>query len=97
AFPTAFAFAATRWQIDPLDALSAYLFAWAENQVNGAMKAVRLGHVGAQRILAQVAVKLSSLAQYALRCGTEERSNATPGLAIASCLHELQDGRVFRS
>ena len=96
-FPTAFAFAAARWHIEPVDALSAYMFAWAENQVNAAMKAMRLGHVGAQRILARVSAVLPELVGRSLQCEAEETSNSTPALAVASCLHEVQDSRVFRS
>lgn len=97
AFPTAFAFAAARWQIDPSDALSAYLFTWTENQVNAAMKVMRLGHVGAQRILARISAALPDLVARALRREFEDYSNFTPALAIASCVHEVQDSRVFRS
>ena len=97
AFPTAFAFAAARWQLMPADVLAAYLFAWAENQVNAAMKGMRLGHVGAQRILARVSACLPQLVQPALRCDFEQINNFTPVLAIAGCLHESQDSRVFRS
>ncbi|MCC7548448.1 MAG: urease accessory protein UreF [Burkholderiales bacterium] len=97
AFPAVFAFAAARWRIDPADAISAYLFAWAENQVNAAMKAVRPGHVGAQRILARVSAGMPEQVERAMRTQPEEISNCTPALAIAGCLHELQDSRVFRS
>ena len=97
AFPTAFAFAASRWQIDTADALPAYLFAWSENQVNAAMKAMRLGHVGAQRILARASAGLPGIVARALRIEPCATSNFTPTLTIASCLHESQDSRVFRS
>ena len=43
AYPTAFAFAANAWEIDPREALAAYLFAWVENQVTAALKAMPLG------------------------------------------------------
>jgi urease accessory protein len=97
AFPTAFAFAAARWEIAVPDALSAYLFAWAENQVNAAMKVMRLGHVGAQRILARVSARLRALVGRAIGSVGEEMSNFTPVLAIAGAVHEMQDSRVFRS
>lgn len=97
AFPTAFAFAAARWEICRAAAVSAYLFAWSENQVNSAMKAVRLGHVGAQRILGRVSGLLTRLKSTSSYFEIEETSNFTPALAIASCLHEPRDARVFRS
>jgi len=97
AFPTAFAFAGARWDIAVADVLSAYLFAWAENQVNAGMKAMRLGHVGAQRILGRVSAECPGFVERALCIETEDVSNFAPALAIAGCLHESQDSRVFRS
>src|SRR5262245_43525839 len=44
AFPAAFAHAAARWNVVPRAALTAYLWAWAENLVLAAVKAVPLGH-----------------------------------------------------
>ena len=77
--------------------LAGYLFSWAENQVSAAMKTMRIGHVAAQRILADVAVRLPGLAAEAQRVDDEAFSNFTPALAIASCMHETQDSRMFRS
>ena len=37
AFPTAFAFAARTWRIDPHEAVQAYLWSWLENQVMAAV------------------------------------------------------------
>jgi urease accessory protein len=97
AFPTVFAFAAAEWGIDAGATVCGYLFAWAENQVNAAMKTMRIGHVGAQRILARLASMLPELAEHAASVDNEQLSNFTPALAIASCLHEIQDSRMFRS
>jgi urease accessory protein len=97
AFPTVFAFASAEWDIAPEPMVCGYLFAWAENQVNAAMKTMRIGHVGAQRILARLASMLPQLAQHAASLDDGELSNFTPALAIASCLHEVQDSRMFRS
>jgi urease accessory protein len=97
AFPTAFSFAAAEWEIEAAAMLSGYLFAWAENQVNAATKTMRIGHVAAQRILAAIAARLPALAVQAQRLDDSALSNFTPALAIASCLHEVQDSRMFRS
>lgn len=97
AFPTAFAFAASTWQIPLRAALLGYLFAWAENQVGAGIRSTRLGHVAAQRILGRVATLVPELADSAASLEDEALSNAMPGLAIASCLHETQPSRVFRS
>jgi urease accessory protein len=96
-FPTVFAFAVCTWRIPVRSALVGYLFAWAENQVGAAVKSMRLGHVGAQRILSAVSLALPALLESALACEDDALSNFSPGLTIASCLHEVQDGRMFRS
>ena len=97
AFPCVFAFAAAQWGIGVRDALSGYLFAWAENQVNAAMKTMRIGHVAAQRILARVSARLPELVEHAAALDDLSFSNFTPAMALASCLHETQDSRMFRS
>jgi urease accessory protein len=96
-FPAVFGFAAVQWDIAPGPMLSGYLFAWAENQVNAAMKTMRIGHVAGQRILGAIAARLPALVAQAQGTDGEGFSNFTPALAIASCLHELQDSRMFRS
>ena len=48
-FPAAFAFAVAQWQIPAQPALVAYLWAWLENQVMGAVKLVPLGPNRRQR------------------------------------------------
>jgi urease accessory protein len=97
AFPTVFAFVAALWAIPLPATLTGYLFAWAENQVSAAMKTMKLGHIGAQRILAGVSAALPALVESAQACEDRHLSNFTPALAIASALHETQDGRLFRS
>jgi len=97
AFPTVFAFAVCAWRIPTRSALVGYLFAWAENQVGAAVKSMRLGHVGAQRILSAVSLSLPALLECAVACEDDALSNFSPGLTISSCLHEVQDGRMFRS
>lgn len=97
AFACVFTFACAQWNIALRDALTGYLFAWAENQVSAAMKTMRLGHVGAQRILVRVGSELPDLVASAASCGDDELSNFAPALAIVSCLHEGQYSRLFRS
>ena len=78
-------------------ALAAYLWAWAENQVMAAVKCVPLGQSAGQRLLAALGERIVPLVEVAL-CLPEARwSNYTPGLAIASSRHETQYTRLFRS
>ena len=97
AFPVAWTAAATAWSIPPLEAVTAYLWSWLENQVMAALKAVPLGQSAGQRLLANLGGEIPALAQAALDLPESEWHNFTPGLALASSLHETQYTRLFRS
>ena len=97
AFPTAFAYAVSAWRLDPGDALEAYLFAWIENQVMAAIKAVPLGQTQGQRILGRLAARIAAIAERAAHARDEDLCNFAPGLALASARHETQYSRIFRS
>jgi len=96
-FPAAFAFAAAHWKINPEDALQAYLWAWLENQVMAAVKAVPLGQTDGQRILLSLGNFLPSIAEKAKTLKEEDMGNFVPGIAMLSSVHETQYSRLFRS
>jgi urease accessory protein len=95
AFPTSFALAVRHWEIEPRDAVVAYLWSWLENQVMAAVKAVPLGQTAGQKMLLALGARLETVAQLQL----EEASwcNLAPGLALLSVRHETQYSRLFRS
>ena len=97
AFPTTFTCAVVAWQIEPGEALQAYLFGWVENQVLAAVKAVPLGQTQAQRLLLGIAQEIAAIVAAAERVADEEIGNFAPGLAILSSRHETQYSRLFRS
>lgn len=97
AFPTAWSCAAAAWRIPAEMALTAYLWAWLENQVMAAVKAVPLGQSAGQRLLTGLGARIPDLAAAALALPEEAWSNYTPGLALASSRHETQYSRLFRS
>jgi urease accessory protein len=96
-FPAAFAHAAAKWKIEPQAALQAYLWAWLENQVMAAVKAIPLGQTDGQRILLSLGDLLPSLAGKAMQMQDEDLGNFAPGLALLSARHETQYSRLFRS
>jgi urease accessory protein len=96
-FPAAFAFAAAAWSIDLRDALAAYLWAWVENQVLAAVKAVPLGQTDGQRLLLALGDRIESVLDHATTVADEELANFAPALAILSARHETQYTRIFRS
>jgi len=95
--PAAFALAATGFGIDPLAALTAYVWSWLENQVLCAVKSIPLGQVAGQSLLVDLGARIP--AAVALACSMEDADICTfaPGLAIASSRHETQYTRLFRS
>ena len=97
AYPTAYAFAATAWNIEPREALAAYLFAWIENQVLAAVKVVPLGQTAGQRMLLELSSDIANVVDAACAMSDEDLHNFAPGLALLSSLHETQYTRLFRS
>ncbi|MBF0097216.1 MAG: urease accessory protein UreF [Magnetococcales bacterium] len=86
-----------RWQIDPLSAVSGYLWSWLENQVLAAVKLVPLGQTAGQRVLWRLAAEIPLLAEQALSLPEEEWNGLAPGWMIAGSGHETQYSRLFRS
>jgi urease accessory protein len=96
-FPLAWSCAAAAWSIPVEDALSGYLWAWAENQVMAAVKTVPFGQTAGQRLLLQLGRRLHLLAVEAQQTPIGLACNYLPAFAIASSRHETQYTRLFRS
>ena len=96
-FPAAFAYAAAQWKIEPEAALQAYRWAWLENQVMAAVKAVPLGQTDGQRILLSLGNRIEGLVKKAMQMKDEDIGNFAPNLALLSARHETQYSRIFRS
>jgi urease accessory protein len=97
AFPTAWAGAAAAWALDEHEALTAYLWAWLENQTMAAIKLVPLGQTAGQKMLLALAADLPALAADALARADGEWENFSPLQTLACGLHETQYTRLFRS
>lgn len=95
--PLAWALAADALELSPVQSLNAYLWAWAENQVSAGIKAIPLGQQAGQQVLDAVAPGLTDAVSAAPRLQESAWSNFAPRLAIASCQHETQYSRLFRS
>lgn len=96
-FPAAFSCACAAWRIPEREGLLGYLWTWLENQAAAAMKTIPLGQTAGQRLLAALGGVLPSVTETALNLADDEISNCAPSLAIASCCHETQYSRLFRS
>lgn len=97
AYPTAFAFVAVAWGIDARDAVTAYLWAWLENQALAAVKALPLGQTDGQRLLLAVGADVGPAVEAATRLADDDLANLAPGLSLLSSRHETQYSRIFRS
>ncbi len=97
AFPTVWSGLAATWRVEPLAAVSGYLWSWAENQVMAALKAVPLGQAAGQRVLAEIGLRIPAVAQTALNRPETDWSNFAPAFALCSVQHETQYSRLFRS
>lgn len=97
AWPVAFALAAATTGAPLREALLAMAFAWAENMVQAAIRAVPLGQSAGQRMLAALADVIPAAVDAALASDDLTRQSFAPMLAILSARHETQYSRLFRS
>jgi urease accessory protein len=74
-----------------------YLWAWCENQAIATVKLLPLGQTAGQRVLETLRVEIPPICHAALELDESDIGAATPGLCIASCHHETQYTRLFRS
>lgn len=96
-FVTAFAWAAAHWGIDEDSACRGLLWSWLENQVAAATKLVPLGQTAAQQLLSEMLPDLEQALAASQQLQDRDIGGALPGLAAASCRHESQYSRLFRS
>ncbi|MDI5985770.1 urease accessory UreF family protein [Halomonas sp. M4R5S39] len=96
-YVTVFAWAACVRRVPVRQALLGFAWAWLENQLAVACKALPLGHTAAQRLVERLRPALVAAVDQALALGDDELGPALPGLALASALHETQYSRLFRS
>lgn len=95
-WPVAFALACAHAAATEREALLALGFAWAENQVQAAIKCVPLGQSAGQAVLARLVTELDAAVDEALSRDGQAIA-FSPGLALLSARHEDQYSRLFRS
>ncbi|MBD3894983.1 urease accessory protein UreF [Halomonas sp. ML-15] len=96
-YVTLFAWTAQMRGVTQRQALLGFAWAWLENQLAVACKALPLGHTAAQRLVERLRPALVEAVDLALALDDDELGPALPGLAMASALHETQYSRLFRS
>lgn len=96
-YVTLFAYTAHTRGVSVRQTLLGFAWAWLENQLAVACKALPLGHTAAQRVIEQLRPALVAAVDQALTLDDNELGPVLPGLALASALHETQYSRLFRS
>jgi urease accessory protein len=96
-WPLVFALALSTHGISVRQGLMAGAFGWAENMVQAAIKAVPLGQLSGQRILATLSSEIPAAVDHAMQLPFENCQAYSPRLAILSARHETQYSRLFRS
>jgi urease accessory protein len=96
-YVTLFAYAAQVRGVPLRQTLLGFGWAWLENQLAVACKALPLGHTAAQRVIERLRPELVAAVDQALRLDDDALGPVLPGVALASALHETQYSRLFRS
>jgi urease accessory protein len=96
-FAAAFGIAAARWAIAPRPATLGYLQSWAANLISAGVKLIPLGQTDGQRLLVGLEPALARATDEVLRLDDEELASSGFGMVLASCAHETQYTRLFRS
>ncbi len=97
AYPAAFAAASAALGVDREAGLTAYLWAWVENQVLVAVKSVPLGQQAGQRLLLGLHAQLVQAVAIAVELKDDELGAAAVNFALVSARHETQYSRLYRS
>ena len=97
AYPAAFAAACAALGVDREAGLTAYLWAWVENQVLVAVKTVPLGQQAGQRLLVALHEPLAQAVATACGLSDDDLGSATVNFALVCARHETQYSRLFRS
>lgn len=92
-----FALAAVHWKITAHNSMLGYAWAWLENQVAAGIKLIPLGQTVGQRLLGELMPEIEQAVILASRLEDNEIGSSAPAQALASCHHETQYTRLFRS
>lgn len=92
-----FALTASRWNIALQQAVLGYTWGWLENMVMAAIKIVPLGQSAGQQTLAELIETAIEVVETGLMVEDDNIGGSCPAFTLASCLHETQYTRLFRS
>ncbi len=79
------------------ECLIGFSWAWLENQIAAASKAMPMGQTDGQKIMRRLIPVIDEVVIQAMTLSDEEIGSGLVGLAMSSSLHEHQYSRLFRS
>lgn len=95
--PAAFAEALHAGEIPAEEGLLGFLWMWVETQVTQLIKLMPLGLRDGQQLLDHLLSKIPLAHEISLACPDDLIGVGLPGRALASCFHETQYCRIYRS
>lgn len=96
-YAIAFGIAAACWQIDPENAILAYLQAWTTHLIGAGVKLIPLGQTTGQQLLWMLRDRLIATTEEVRSLPDTALNSCNWGLSLASMAHETQYTRLFRS
>ncbi|RKF12788.1 urease accessory protein UreF [Alginatibacterium sediminis] len=91
------ALAANYWHIELEQLCLGYLWSWLENTSVAGVKLIPLGQSAGQQILMELSSQFEAALDRASSISDEQMGSFTPAQIIASCRHQTQYTRLFRS
>ncbi len=92
-----FAWACVNWAIPLADGLRGFAWSWLENAVLAAVKIVPLGQSSGQKVLFKLCEDIPDVVAKALDVKEKDIGFSAPAVTYASCAHETQYTRLYRS
>ena len=92
-----YAFLSNVWNIPIKKLLLGYSWSWLENQVAATVKIIPLGQTDGQKLLNEIIKKIPNVVEEVEIINDNEIGISQPAFVIASCLHETQYTRIYRS
>ncbi len=79
------------------ECLIGFVWAWLENQITSASKAMPMGQTDGQNIIRHLIPEIEAVVDKAMQLKDDEIGSGLVGLSMSSALHEHQYSRLFRS
>jgi urease accessory protein len=79
------------------ECLIGFVWAWLENQITSASKAMPMGQTDGQNIIRHLIPEIEAVIEKSMQLEDDDIGSGLVGLSMSSALHENQYSRLFRS